>query len=161
MALFEFTGVSEAGKNVKGMREADSRKALRALLRKEGVFLTEVVQGTAANTGKGDAQEDKAIRGGRVTSDDIAVTTRQLATLVGAGIPLVEALSSLVDQVESPRLRRIVSQVKQRVNEGSSLGDALADHSNVFSNLFINMIRAGESSGALEVVLVRLADFTE
>jgi general secretion pathway protein F len=99
--------------------------------------------------------------GGRISADDIAITTRQLAVLVGAGVPLVEALSALVDQVDHERMKRIISDVRQHVNEGSSLADALAAHGKVFSSLFVNMIRAGESSGALEIVLVRLSDFTE
>ncbi len=164
MALYEFQGLTEAGKTVKGMREADSQKALRELLRKEGVFLTAVHAG-AAQGGRGgkDAQESggRQFFVGSVKTGDIAIMTRQLATLVGASIPLVEALAALVDQVENPRLRRILSQVRQRVNEGSSLADALADHPKVFSNLYINMVRAGESSSALEIVLNRLADFTE
>lgn len=160
MPLFEYTGLNNAGRTVKGMREADSQKALRAALRKEGVYLTDV----AAGSSKGAAKEEGSVGGGRfsgrVGANDIAIMTQQLATLVGAGIPLVEALTALVDQVEHPRLRRIISQIKQRVNEGSTLADAVADHPKVFSNLYINMIRAGESSGALEVVLTRLADFT-
>jgi general secretion pathway protein F len=84
-----------------------------------------------------------------------------MAVLVHAGIPLVEALTALIDQVEHERLKRVISDVKQRVNEGASLADALAAHPKVFSTLYVNMIRAGESSGALDVVLVRLADFTE
>src|SRR5207244_4026469 len=82
-------------------------------------------------------------------------------TLIAAGIPLVDALTALVDQIEQPRLKRIMGVVKQKVNEGSSLADALREHPKVFSDLYVNMIRAGESSGALDVVLVRLADFTE
>jgi general secretion pathway protein F len=89
------------------------------------------------------------------------VATRQLAVLTRAGVPLVDALTALVEQVEHERLKRTLGDVKQRVNEGSSLADALAAHPKVFSTLYVNMIRAGESSGALEVVLVRLADFTE
>lgn len=166
MALFEFAGVNEAGKAIKGMREADSQKALRAVLRKEGVYLTEVALGATGKAGdKGEAGSGdvdvKRFFTGRIKTDDIAITTRQLATLIGAGIPLVEALAALVEQVEHPRLRRIVSQVRQRVNEGAALGDALNDHIEVFGNLYVNMIRAGESSGALDVVLIRLADFTE
>jgi general secretion pathway protein F len=80
---------------------------------------------------------------------------------VGAGIPLVDALTALVEQVDHERLKRVLSSVKQRVNEGSSLADALAQHPKAFSTLYVNMIRAGESSGALDVVLFRLADFTE
>lgn len=163
MALYEYMGLSDAGKSVKGLREADSQKALRGVLRKEGIFLTEVSVSTGTRQGA-TAEEQSGtrklfVRG--ISTDDIAITTRQLAVLVGAGIPLVESLSALVEQIEHPRLQRIISQVKQRVNEGSSLGDALADHGKVFTNLYINMIRAGESSGALDVVLNRLADFTE
>ena len=99
--------------------------------------------------------------GGRVKADDVAVATRQLAVLVNAGIPLVDALTALVEQVDHERLKRVLSAVKQRVNEGSSLADALGQHPKAFSNLYVNMIRAGESSGALDVVLFRLADFTE
>jgi general secretion pathway protein F len=99
--------------------------------------------------------------GGRVKADDVAVATRQLAVLVNAGIPLVDALTALVEQVDHERLKRVLSAVKQRVNEGSSLADALAQHPKAFSTLYVNMIRAGESSGALDVVLFRLADFTE
>ncbi len=162
MALFEYTGLTDAGKNVKGMREADSQKALRTLLRKDGVYLTTAATSASARPGsEASVAEERKWFTGRVGADDIAIMTRQLATLIGAGIPLVEALAALVEQVEHPKLRRIVSQVRQRVNEGSALAEALNDHQNVFSNLYINMIRAGESAGALDVVLVRLADFTE
>ena len=110
--------------------------------------------------GSRDVNLGKLLRG-RVTTDDIAIFTRQLATLLGAGVTLVEALTALVDQVEKERLKRIVSEVKQRVNEGSSLADALAAAPEVFGTLYVNMVRAGEHSGALDAVLPRLADFTE
>jgi general secretion pathway protein F len=159
--IFEFRGFNDAGKSVDGIREADSPKGLRALLRKEGIFLSEVTeekQQPKAGTAEASFQH---LVGGRITSDDIAIMTRQLATLVGAGIPLVEALSALVEQVDHDRLKRIVSAVKQRVNEGATLADAMSQHGKVFNTLYVNMIRAGEHSGALHVVLVRLADFTE
>ena len=127
MPLFEYTGLNEAGKSVKGMREADSQKTLRALLRKDGIFLTQVATSAGAAAGGKVEEETGAKRWftPRVKTDDIAIMTRQLATLIGAGIPLVEALGALVEQVEHPRLRKVISQVKQRVNEGSSLADAL------------------------------------
>ena len=120
MPLFEYTGLNEAGKNVKGMREADSQKTLRALLRKDGIFLTNVSTSTSA-AASGKAPEETGAkkwftRG--IGTDDIAIMTRQLSTLIGAGIPLVEALGALVEQVEHPKLQKILSQVKQRVNEG-------------------------------------------
>jgi general secretion pathway protein F len=161
MPVFEYKALDQRGKTVGGLKEADSPKTLRSALRRDGIFLTEVLgQKEAAAQAKRDVSVRRWV-GGRITADDIAITTRQLAVLVGAGVPLVEALAALVDQVDHERMKRIVSDVRQRVNEGSSLADAIAAQGKVFSTLYINMIRAGESSGALEVVLVRLADFTE
>jgi len=169
MPVFEYTGLSEAGKPVKGLKEADSPKTLRVLLRKDGIYLTEVLgqaearqQVTRAKTSLASKEIHLGkLARGRITTDDIAITTRQLATLLGAGVTLVEGLTALVDQVEKERLKRLLSDVKQAVNEGSSLADALAKHQKVFGSLYVNMIRAGEHSGALDAVLGRLADFTE
>jgi general secretion pathway protein F len=96
-----------------------------------------------------------------VSTRELAVVTRQLATLLRAGVTLVESLTAVADQTENDGLKLVLSQVKQRVNEGSSLADAMGQHSRVFPELYCNMIGAGETSGALDVVLVRLADFTE
>lgn len=177
MAVFEYKGLSEGGKSVSGLKEAESAKALRALLRKDGVFLTDIVgmaEGGARPAPKGGSKTAQAagqlisqdvnftkLARGRITTDDVAIMTRQLATLLGAGVTLVEALSALVDQVEKEQLKRILSDVKQRVNEGSSLGDALGLHARAFGNIYVNMIKAGEHSGALDAVLLRLAEFTE
>ena len=177
MAVFEFKGLNEAGKTVTGLKEADSPKGLRGVLRKDGIFLTDVL-GQADASGKkvkglstkkpgsvGAAlNQDVNLRrfaGGGISTDDIAIMTRQLATLLHAGVTLVEALTALVDQVEKERLKRVLSEVKQKVNEGASLGDALQVHVKIFGNLYVNMIRAGEHSGALDAVLLRLAEFTE
>ncbi len=161
MPVFEYKALTAAGKTVQGLREADSPKTLRANLRREGVFLTDVVGEAQA---KALEKREVSVRRwflGRVGPRELSVATRQLAVLAHAGIPLVESLTALVDQVEHERLKRVLSDVKQRVNEGASLADALQAHPRVFSTLYVNMIRAGESSGALEIVLVRLADFTE
>jgi general secretion pathway protein F len=180
MPVFEYSGLTEAGKNVRGVKDAENRKVLRALLRKDGIFLTDVraadgaavatpsggskpVTGKIDLSGQGLSREVdlRQVFGSRVSQQDLAIATRQLATLIGAGITLVESLTALADQVEHPRFKRIIGIVRQKVNEGSSLADALAEHPKVFTTLYVNMIRAGESSGALDVVLVRLADFTE
>jgi general secretion pathway protein F len=166
LPVFEYKGLNEAGKATKGVRDADSAKGLRGVLRKEGIFLTDIVAEKQAAGGEakpgGKVEIDfKKFFAGRITSTDVAILTRQLAVLIGAGVALVESLNALQDQVDHERLKLIVSQVKTRVNEGSSLADALAQHPRVFSTLYINMIRAGEHSGALDVVLNRLADFTE
>jgi general secretion pathway protein F len=161
MPVFEYKALNTAGRAVQGLREADSAKTLRATLRREGVFLTEVLGQKQA-----DAQAAREVNVrrwvlGRVSAEDLSVATRQLAVLVHAGIPLVEALTALVEQVDKEKLKRVLGDVKQRVNEGASLADALGAHPKVFGELYVNMIRAGEHSGALEIVLVRLADFTE
>src|SRR5512145_854519 len=161
MPVFEYRALTADGKAVQGLREADSHKTLRATLRREGVFLTEVVGQQQANA---QASREVNVRRwvvGRISAEDLAIATRQLAVLVKAGIPLVDALTALVEQVDKEKLKRVLGDVKQRVNEGSSLADALAAHPRVFGELYVNMIRAGEHSGALEIVLVRLADFTE
>lgn len=161
MPVFEYKALASNGKAVTGLREADSQKTLRATLRREGVFLTEVL---GQQQQKAQASREVNVKRwvlGRVSAQDLAIATRQLAVLVGAGIPLVDALTALVDQVEHEKLKRILGDVKQRVNEGASLADALGMHPKVFGDLFVNMIRAGEHSGALEIVLVRLAEFTE
>jgi general secretion pathway protein F len=166
--VFEYSGLTEAGKSVRGIRDAESSKALRSLLRKDGVYLTEARAAEAGavageqKTGLArevDVGEMLGFTG--VSAQDLAIATRQLATLIGAGIPLVDALTALVEQIDQTRLKKIMGVVKQKVNEGSSLADALKEHPKAFSDLYVNMIRAGESSGALDVVLVRLADFTE
>jgi general secretion pathway protein F len=174
MPVFEYRGLTPAGKQVKGLLEADSSRMLRQQLRRSGVFLTDVLaeRETAPKRTNGAAVEPRPALGSRevhlgrlfrsrVSSEDVAIFTRQLSTLLHAGVTLIEALSALVDQTEKERLKRIISDVKSRVNEGSSLADALAEHGRVFGNLYINMVRAGEASGALDAVLARLADFTE
>src|SRR5438270_1768732 len=168
MPVFEYTGLTEAGKNVRGIRDAESSRVLRQILRKDGVYLTDARAAEAGavmgeqKTGLSREVDLGAMLGFTgVSAQDLAIATRQLATLISAGIPLVDALTALVDQIEQPRLKRIMGVVKQKVNEGASLADALREHPKVFSELYVNMIRAGESSGALDVVLVRLADFTE
>jgi len=172
MAVFEYRGLTAAGKSITGMKEADSAKSLRHVLRKDGVFLTDVI-GQAEGSLKGASKTLKPQGGlsgdinlrrlarGRVNTADVAVMTRQLATLLAAGVSLIEALAAMVDQVEKEQLKRVLSDVKQNVNEGKSLADALHAHLKIFGALYINMIRAGESSGALDAVLVRLAEFTE
>ena len=171
MPVFEYSGLTDAGKSVRGLKDAENQKALRTLLRKDGVFVTEsraadaatAAAGKTGQTGSGLSREVDIGKffGAGVGAQEIAIATRQLSTLIGAGIPLADSLTALVEQVEHPRLKRILGTVKQKVNEGSSLADALGEHPKAFSTLYVNMIRAGESSGALDVVLQRLADFTE
>ncbi len=163
MPVYVYKGFDAQGRPKGGTQDADSPRAMKAQLRRDGIFLTELSEHAAPSQQASGVR--RALGGGffaaRISSGDLAVSTRQLATLVSAGIPLVDGLVALIDQVEHPRLKSIWAEVKQRVNEGIAFGDALGQHPETFSHLYINMVRAGESSGALDIVLNRLADFTE
>ena len=165
MAVFEYKGFDAAGKAVSGSVDSDGAKNARAKLRKQGVFPTDVVEQNAKAggvRGKGiNIQIDFSKYFQRVSAQDLSSLTSQLSTLVGAGIPMVEALSAMIDQVENPKLRVVLAEVRDKVNEGSTLAQAMRDHKNIFSDLYVNMVRAGETSGALDVVLLRLAEYTE
>lgn len=161
MAVFEYQGLMvSTGKTVTGVRDADNPKVLRALLKREGVMLTSAQEEAAARTGSRGKIDFKAFFQ-RVNGSDIAMMTRQLSTLVGAGIPLVEAVTALQEQVDKDALRRVLSNVKDRLNEGASLAKALEEHPKIFEPLYVNMVAAGEASGTLEQVLDRLAEFME
>ena len=165
MAVFEYKGSDAAGKAVAGNVDSDGAKNARAKLRKQGVFPTDVVEQNAKGggvRGKGiNIQIDFSKYFQRVSAQDLSSLTSQLSTLVGAGIPMVEALSAMIDQVENPKLRVVLAEVRDKVNEGSTLANAMRDHKTIFSDLYVNMVRAGETSGALDVVLLRLTEYTE
>jgi general secretion pathway protein F len=161
--VYAYKGVTAAGKKTRGQLDAESPRTARARLRRDGIFLTELAEGgeVAAHS---DVKSRFAISlpsFSRVSALDLALATRQLATLVGAGIPLVSALRALSDQVENARLKSVLGQVRDRVNEGAALGDAMAAAGGVFPDLYVGMVRAGEAGGALETVLERLADYLE
>lgn len=163
MAVFEYVGLDAGGKPAKGVIEGESPKVARARLRKIGVFPTDVWekrQGAARGRGL-NIEIDFSKYFQRVSANDLSTMTSQLSTLVGASIPLVEALSALVDQTENPKLKAVLVEVRGKVNEGWSLAKALRGHPAIFGDLFINMVDAGEQSGALEVVLQRLTEYME
>jgi general secretion pathway protein F len=159
VAVFEYEGIDTRGKDVRGIIDADSPRSARARLKGDGVFATELVEAERAKTDSGGGGSFTLRRGIPLTQ--LALLTRQLATLLDAGLPLVDALGSMVEQSENERTRLILSQVRERVNEGASLSDALGEHNRVFSNFYRNMAASGEASGMLPVVLERLADFLE
>ncbi len=161
MPVYAYKGFDAGGRAVSGTRDADSPRTIKLALKRDGIYLTDLAETGNEKKGKARLSIEISFLKERVSSQDLAVATRQLATLIGAGIPLVESLVALIDQVEHEKFKSVWADVKQKVNEGSSFADALAAHPRVFSGLYVNMVRAGESSGALEVVLTRLADFTE
>ena len=144
---------------VENPREADSPKVLRAVMRKEGVMVTEV--NLAKTKAQGSGLNKQVTIGAPVSKRDIANFTRQLSVLLKAGVPLTGGLGVLVEQLSNVRFKSAVGEVRTMVNEGESFAGALGKHPKIFSELYISMGRAGESSGNLALVLDRLSEFLE
>jgi general secretion pathway protein F len=177
MPIFDYKGLSPKGKALQGMQEADGPADLRAKLLKDGIYLTQYSEARSAGArarparpGQVGGQANRGLLGReirlqqlleRVRIQDVAVMTRQFGTLLRAGIPMSEALSALVDQQERSKFKLIISTVREKVREGTALADALAEHKAAFPPLYVNMVRVGEASGTLDIVLERLADFLE
>lgn len=161
MAVFEYRGILvSTGKQVKGVRDAENAKVLRTVLRKDGILLTTATEENDAATKKKKSGSLFAFAS-RPSLNDVAVVTRQLATLIKAGIPLFESLTALIDQTENEALKRALTQVREQIREGSSFAKALEQHPSIFPPLYINMVRAGEASGMLQQVLERITSFLE
>ena len=174
MPAYAYTGLNRDREDrSRGSRRPTTSAALKAALKRQGVYLTAVTEttrktaagsravGTSGASTAAAARSTSAsclIGSGPRTSPGI---TRLMSTLLCAGVTLPESLVALTDQVESPRFKNVLSDVGAKVNEGSSLADAIAAHPKVFSKLYINMVRAGEASGSLETVLIRIADFMD
>jgi general secretion pathway protein F len=163
MPVYEYTALDTSGKNSNGIIDADSGMAARQKLRKSGLFPVEVKETTSApkpsDITSGSVSVSAFFK--RVKAVEISVITRQLSILLAAGVPLVGALDALVSQLTNPLLKKNLAQIKESVNEGNSLAFSLSRHSKLFSNVYINMVRAGEASGSLDVVLERLAEYGE
>ncbi len=158
MPIYAYKGMDKSGKEIKNTINVESIVAAKSRVKSMGIMLIDIREQKAQNT-SGSASLLRL--GGSVPVEDLAMMTRQLATLIRAKIQIVEALSALTDQVDNPNLRLVLSDLKQKVNEGASLAKALTDHPKVFNSVYANMVEAGEASGTLEIVLLRLADFTE
>jgi general secretion pathway protein F len=161
--VYAYKGITAEGRPARGHLDAESSRSARAKLRRDGIFVTDFSEAAAdaaprAGASRFELRVSNPFR--RVSALDLALVTRQAATLVGAGIPLVEGLGALTEQTENPRLKSVLGQVRDRVNQGTALADALGQ-SGVFPDLYVSMVRAGEAGGALERVLERLADYLE
>ncbi len=161
MPVYEYRGLNSSGKTLKGILDADSDVAAREKLRSSGIFPVEVKEALSKSKGlpSGPGSMVRLLRG--VKPGEVSVMTRQLSTLLGAGVPLVRSLDSLITQMTNPLFKRVMAQIKESVNEGNSLAFSLSQHPNTFSNVYVNMVQSGEASGSLDVVLDRLAEFGE
>jgi general secretion pathway protein F len=160
MPVYEYTALNPGGKKVKGTLEADSIRTARQKLRVQNVFPTDIKESLKASTEK-TQDVKKLFASDKVSLKQLTLATRLLATLSNAGLPLVSALLALSEQVDSPALKRVIVDIKERVEQGSSLAKALGVYPKVFPRLYINMVASGEASGALDTALENLADYYE
>jgi general secretion pathway protein F len=158
MPLFEYSALDGKGRKKTGFIEAASLPSARDRLKSDGFFVVSVTSAAVASQG---FSKSPSISLARFTRSDLASMTRQLATLLRAGLPLVQALEALVEQMEKPAVRKTLSGVRNLVNEGASFYEALSEYPSVFPAMYIQMCRAGETGGFLEQIMERLAGTME
>ncbi len=161
MAVFEYQAINKRGRAVRGVIDAESIRAARLKLKRDGIFPTSMVETRESEPAARGWNVKLDLSRRRVSLTQMSVATRQLATLVGAGMPVVEALRALSDQVDQPSFRRVIAEISDAVNEGSTMASAMRNYPKVFPRIYSNMIASGEASGTLDVVLERLADLLE
>jgi len=157
MPIFEYKGLKRDGNNVKGVIDAENLRAARTRLKKDNIFVVDIRDRKKNDTKKGKGPRSNK----KVGVKEMALMTRQLATLIKANIPLVDALTAVAEQTEQPALSEAISDCKNMVNEGSTLYKALSKYPNMFDTIYLSMVEAGEMSGSMDVILMRLAEFTE
>lgn len=161
MPKFEYVIKDAEGKNMSGAQEATDVNTLISALREKGYFIIRVSEAKAKPSLFSLGEPKSTGKRGRIKIDDLVVFSRQLATMVEAGVPLIQSLNILGEQSENMNLKKVVLDVHDSVEGGKSLSESLEKHKKVFSPLFINMIKAGESSGSLDEILDRLAAYIE
>jgi len=169
MPIFQYTAMDASGKEQKGQHEAASEEAVASFLKEQGMFPTSIKPLSKADKGKKEkAKGAKAAKGLSISlgptvikGKDLTIFTRQLAILLDAGLPLIRSLKTLERQAKNPAVKSVIGKVATSVEGGSTFSEALAQHPKSFDKLYLNMIRAGEAAGKLELILTRLAGFRE
>lgn len=172
MPIYQYQALTEAGKQKRGMVDADSPRDARQKLRLDRLFVTSMdlldekgkkKYDKTKSKGKGLRKEIKlpAFFEKRIGGRELAILTRQFATLLRSGLPLSEALNAMVEQAGTTTVERVFRDVREKIASGMALAEALARHPRQFSNLYVNMVRAGEASGNLDEVLIRLANYQQ
>ena len=180
MPIFEYKALTSSGKTKKGIVDANTARDARSKLRNDHMHVTEMWE-VADKKSRKDKSVSKKTRsltakkgkpGGllsmeielfqpKISTRDLATFTRQFSTLLRSGIQLTDALNALVEQCVDPHLERVLRNVKEEITSGNNLAEAMAKHPRFFSDLYVNMVRAGEASGRLDVVLTRIADYLQ
>ncbi len=173
MPIYEYKAYAPGGGTTAGVIDADTARAARQRLRREDLFVSEIheTRGGRRIKGRGAGKQKirlkdrlQDLRSGELTpsagnTEIVGAATRQLGTLLGAGIPLADALRALIEQAETRKSETMFREVRERVSQGTSLADALSEHPGWFTELYVNMVRAGQATGNLDVVLTRVADY--
>ncbi len=160
MPIFEYRGLDKNGSTKRGTVDSDNLRNAKLKLKKEGLFVTDIKdKGKAIAAKKSKGKKTASTRSVNVT--DLSMMTRQLATLIKANIPLVDALNAVSEQVENQFLAEVMADIKNQVNEGGSFNKALAKYPRVFDKIYVSMCEAGEMTGTLDTILIRLAEFKE
>ncbi|MCA8956032.1 MAG: type II secretion system F family protein, partial [Planctomycetes bacterium] len=157
---FKYSAKDMSGKTVKGTVKAASQDEALADLKRRRLTPVDIKASGGLLGGRGGGGKRKATRSS-CKKGEVEVFTRQLSTMLGAGIPMLEALEILADQAESPGFTFCLSRVVEDIRSGADLSRALGEHPRVFSDIYVNMIKAGEVSGQIDVILTRLADYLE
>ncbi len=161
MAAFDYQALDSHGKTKKGVIEGDTPRQVRGLLREQGLIPIEVFATLASSKSKGGAQSSARTNKSKISAAELALITRQLATLVESGLPLEESLMAVAEQGEKNLIKSMIMGVRTKVTEGYGLAESMAEFPKVFNRLYRAMVAAGEKSGHLDKVLNRLADYTE
>ncbi|HDQ03450.1 MAG TPA: type II secretion system protein GspF [Deltaproteobacteria bacterium] len=160
MSVYEYVALDEKGRHKKGFIDATGVAAARQQLREQGVYPLEINQSEKKKEfAFSDILTINFMQ--KISAKEVSVFTRQLSTLLGAGIPLVPSFSVLLAQTKNPLLRKILAQIRSDLNEGKSLTASMENFPRIFPPFYINMVKAGEASGTINLVLERLADFSE
>lgn len=161
MAIYQYSALNDKGKEVKGILEAESSVSAGATLKRMGFYpvaINETTQQTIEKKG-GDLSLSSIFE--RITSNDISIFTTQFAGLIEAGMPVIDSFDIVIQQTQKKPVKEMLSVIKEEVNKGASLSDSLTLFPKHFSNLYINMVKAGEESGSLDIILKRLSDYLQ
>ncbi|MBK7644017.1 MAG: type II secretion system F family protein [Planctomycetes bacterium] len=174
MPIFEYKAYAPGGAVQSGVIDADTSREARTRLRRENLLVKEIkeLHGKAAGATKGQKggpsrlqalmkARQRASGPSARNLDVLTASTRQMGTLLGAGIPLAETLKAMIEQAESRTVETMFREIRERINQGASLAESLSEHPYMFSELYVNMVRAGEATGNVDVVLRRLADYLQ
>lgn len=175
MPIYQYTALAPGGETKKGVIDADTPRDARQRLRKQKLLVTDIAEGRSSRKRKGGQssggksnlltrlRDARAAHSGPSGRDLELVTaaTRQLGTMLGSGIPLTESLRAMIEQAQDRRSETVFREIREAVNQGASLADALSQHPGYFNDLYVNMVRAGEATGNVDVVLSRLADYLQ